>query len=79
MAMRSEQSSKFAALNRQWWRLHISEKFSRGTKTSHMGQKQSPGLVFTVSALICIIINFDNFNLIQKIVARYSNIAPTLT
>ena len=25
--------SKFAALHRQWWRLHMSEKFSSGTKT----------------------------------------------
>ena len=28
MAMSVEHRSKFAALHRQWWRLHISEKFS---------------------------------------------------
>ena len=30
-AMSTEHSSKFAALHRQWWRLHMSEKFSSGT------------------------------------------------
>ena len=32
MAMTTEHRSKFAALHRQWWRLHMSEKFSSGTK-----------------------------------------------
>ena len=31
MAMSAEQRSKFAAFHRQWWRLHMSEKFSTGT------------------------------------------------
>ena len=31
--MRAEHRSKFATLNRQWWRLHMSEKFSSGKKT----------------------------------------------
>ena len=31
MAMSAEHSSKYAALHRQWWRLHISETFSSGT------------------------------------------------
>ena len=31
MAMSDEHRSKFAALHRQWWRLHMSEKFSSGT------------------------------------------------
>ena len=31
MAMSAEHRSKFAALLRQWWRLHMSEKFSSGT------------------------------------------------
>ena len=33
MAMSAEQRSKFAAIHRQWWRLHISEKFSSRTIT----------------------------------------------
>ena len=32
MAMSAEHRSKFAALHRQWWRLHMSYKFSSGTK-----------------------------------------------
>ena len=31
MATSGKQRSKFAALHRQWWRLHMSEKFSSGT------------------------------------------------
>ena len=31
MAMSAEHRSKFAALQRQRWRLHVSEKFSSGT------------------------------------------------
>ena len=34
MAMSAEHRSKFAALHRQWWRLHMSEKFSSGTINS---------------------------------------------
>ena len=34
MVMSAEQRSKFAALHRQWWRLHMSEKFSSRTKNS---------------------------------------------
>ena len=30
MAISVEHRSKFAALNRQWWRLQMSEKFSSG-------------------------------------------------
>ena len=32
MAMSAEHRSIFAALYQQWWRLHMSEKFSSGTK-----------------------------------------------
>ena len=32
MAVGVEQRSKFAAIHRQWWRLHMSEKLSSGTK-----------------------------------------------
>ena len=32
MSLSAEHKSKFAALRRQWWRLHMSEKFSSGTK-----------------------------------------------
>ena len=35
MAMSVEQRSKFAALHRQLWRLHMSEKFSSGTKKTN--------------------------------------------
>ena len=31
MAMSAEYNSKFATLHRLWWRVHMSEKFSRGT------------------------------------------------
>ena len=44
MAMSAEHRSKFAALHRQWWRLHMSEKFSSGTKTPNQTkQKQGHG------------------------------------
>ena len=45
----AEQSWKFAALHRQLCRLHISEKFSSGTKNHkqsehrNAGYKESPG------------------------------------
>ena len=32
MAMSAGHSSKFASIHRQWWRFHMSEKFSSGTK-----------------------------------------------
>ena len=35
MAKSAEQRSKFAALHRWWWRLHMSEKFSSGTKNNN--------------------------------------------
>ena len=31
MVMSAEHTSKFAAIHRQWWSLHMSEKFSSGT------------------------------------------------
>ena len=34
MVMSANHTSKFAALHRQWWRLHMSEKFSNGTINS---------------------------------------------
>ena len=34
MTMSAEHRSKFAAHIRQWWRLHMSEKFSSGTINS---------------------------------------------
>ena len=33
MAMNAEYKSSFEALNRKWWCLHMSKKFSSGTKT----------------------------------------------
>ena len=41
MAMSAEHRSKFAAYYRQWWRLHMSEKFSNGTKTPKQTNKQT--------------------------------------
>ena len=40
MAMSAEHRSKFAALHRQWWRLHMSEKFSSGTINSKQPNKK---------------------------------------
>ena len=40
MAMSVEHRSKFAALHRQWWRLHMSGKFSSGTINSKQTYKQ---------------------------------------
>ena len=34
MARSAEHRSNFAAIHRQWWRLHMREKFSSGTKNS---------------------------------------------
>ena len=41
MAMSAEQRSKFAALRLYWWRLHMSGKFSSGTKTPKQTNKQT--------------------------------------
>ena len=44
MVMDVEHRSKFAALNRKWWRLHMSEEFSSGTKTpKQANQEKSHG------------------------------------
>ena len=32
MAISAQHRSKFVALHGQWWRLHMSEKFSSGTE-----------------------------------------------
>ena len=39
MAMSAEHRSKFAALHWQWWHLHMSEKFSSGTKNPKQTNK----------------------------------------
>ena len=41
MDMSAEHRSKFAALQRQWWRLHMSETFSSGTINSKQTNKQT--------------------------------------
>ena len=41
MAMSAEHRSKFAALHRQWWRLHMSEKFANGTINPKQTNKQT--------------------------------------
>ena len=40
MAMSAEHRSKFAALHLQWWRLHMSEKFSSGTINSNLTKQK---------------------------------------
>ena len=40
MAMSAEHRSKFAALHRQWWCLHMSENSSSGTINSKQTNKQ---------------------------------------
>ena len=39
MAKSAEHRSKFAALHQQWWRLHMSEIFSSGTKNPKQSMK----------------------------------------
>ena len=39
MTISAEQMSTFAALHRQWWRLHLSEKISSGTKSPNKRSK----------------------------------------
>ena len=41
MAMSAEHRSKFVALHRQWWRLHMSEKFLSGPKNTKQTNKQT--------------------------------------
>ena len=41
MTMSAEHGSKFAALHRQWWRLHMSEIFSSGIKKTKQINKQT--------------------------------------
>ena len=44
MAISAEHRSKFAALHRQWWHLHMSEKFSSGTIKPKKPNKQTKTL-----------------------------------
>ena len=41
MAISAEYRSKFAAIHRLWWRLHMNEKFSSGTFNPKQTNKQS--------------------------------------
>ena len=41
MAVSAEHRSKFAAVHRSWWRLHMSEKFSSGAKKTKQINKQT--------------------------------------
>ena len=41
MAMSAKHRSKFTAFHRQWWRLHMSEKFLSGTKNHKQTIKQT--------------------------------------
>ena len=45
MAMRAEHMSNFAAVHRQWWRLHMSEIFSSGMKNPKQTNKQKDSLL----------------------------------
>ena len=46
MAMSAEHSSKFAALHRLWWRLHMSEKFRVGRLTPNKQTNKQQVLVY---------------------------------
>ena len=56
MAMSAEHRSKLAALHRQGWRLHMSEKFSNGTmnlkQTNHLKRAYGPSFGYIWSVLI---------------------------
>ena len=52
MAMSAEHRSKFAALHRQWWHLHMSEKFSSETINSKQTNKHSVLLHHMFSSLL---------------------------
>ena len=39
MAISAKYMSKLAALRRQWWRLHMSENFSSGTRNSKQANR----------------------------------------
>ena len=41
MAMSAEQMSKYAALRLWWWRLHMTEKLSSGTKKKNKKQNNN--------------------------------------
>ena len=45
MAMRAKHRSKFAALNRQWWRLYMSETFSSGIQNLKLTTKTTKKLM----------------------------------
>ena len=47
MAMSAEHRSKFVALHRQWWRLHMSEKFSSGTNQTISSEAASHLVTFS--------------------------------
>ena len=72
MAMSAEHRSKFASLHRQWWRLHMSEKFSTGAinhkQTNKQTNKQTKTLWFPMTR-----VNFDilTFNSMFSIFTFY--------
>ena len=52
MVMSAEHMSKFAALLRQWWRLHMSEKFSSGTKKPQTNEKENSLFLKNYNAIL---------------------------
>ena len=61
MAMSAEHRSKFAAFHRQWWRLHMSEKFSSGTK--NLKQKKIYTILCIIHAVNTNVQNLFPYNL----------------
>ena len=84
MAMSAEHRSKFAALHRQWLRLHMSEKFPSGSK-KHKTSKLWETIVFTcvhISNVFLISISYGFvrallvFKIPKEIMAKQWNSSP---
>ena len=56
MAMSAMHRSKFAALHLQWWHLHMSEKFSSGTKETPKNQTKQKKRSFWLECIVKIAI-----------------------
>ena len=54
MILSAYHRSKFAALHRQWWRLHMSEKFSSGTINSKKTKTKPLLSLLLVLVLVCV-------------------------
>ena len=61
MAMRAEHRSKYAALHRESWRLHVSNKFSFGTKNP----KRTNNPLIQKQSMLHILININIIHIIS--------------